>query len=343
MTHLHVDPLSLVNDGLMTIFFLAVGLEIKRELVVGELRDPRVATLPAVAAVGGMVVPAVLYAAINSGAPGARGWGVPMATDIAFALGVIALLGPRIPSPVRLFLLTLAVVDDVGAIIVIAIWYSGTIQVGWLAGAAAFAAVIGIAHRSGRHGVALHVLLGVALWYCTYRSGIHPTIAGVVAGLLATAGGPRAVAERWEHALAPVVGFVIVPVFAFVNAGVRLDGDVLDRSGPRLVVIGTVVGLVVGKFVGVLGASWLAVRLTPVDLPTGAGWRHIGGVGALAGMGFTVSLFVAGLAFPGHPALESAAKVGVLAATAIAAVVGAVVLGTVGRRAGTRRTRPDLR
>ena len=341
-THLHLDPLSVVDDGLMVIFFLQIGLEIKRELVVGELRDPRVATLPAIAAIGGMVVPAALYAAVNAGAPGAGGWGVPIATDIAFALGVIALLGPRIPSPVRLFLLTLAVVDDVGAILVIAVWYSGTIQMGWLAVAGAIAITIGVAHRRGHHAVPLHVLLGIALWYCTYRSGIHATIAGVVTGLLTTAGGPRPVAERWEHALAPVVGFVIVPLFAFVNAGVRIEPEVLGVHGPRLVVIGTVVGLVVGKLVGVVGASWLTIRLTSAELPTGLTWRDLSGIGALAGMGFTVSLFVANLAFD-DLALVSAAKVGVLIATTLAAVSGAVVLGRFGSRVGARRSGQDVR
>jgi NhaA family Na+:H+ antiporter len=265
-----------------------------------------------------------------------------MATDIAFALGVVALLGPRIPSPVRLFLLTLAVVDDIGAIVVIAVWYSGTIELGWLAAATAIAIVIGLAHRRGFHAVPLHVVLGVALWYCTFRSGVHATIAGVVAGLLATAGGPRPVAERWEHAIAPLVGYVIVPAFAFVNAGVRIEPDVLGRRGPLLVGVGTVVGLVVGKVVGVVGASWVVVRFTPTRLPEGTGWRHLLGVGALAGMGFTVSLFVANLAFD-VASLESAAKVGVLAATAIAAVSGAAVLGTVDARAGARRTGQDVR
>jgi NhaA family Na+:H+ antiporter len=342
VTRLHLDLQAVVDDGLMAIFFLSVGLEIKRELVVGELRDPRVATLPALAALGGMVVPAAIYALINAGAPGSGGWGVPMATDIAFALGVIALLGPRIPSSVRLFLLTLAVVDDVGAIVVIAIWYSGTVSLGWLAGAAAVAVAIWLAHRRARHGTSLHVVLGLALWYCTFRSGIHPTIAGVVAGLLAPVTG-AGVAPRWERRLAPFVGFVVVPLFALVNAGVRIEPGVLDGHGSRLVVVGVVGGLVAGKFVGVVGASWLTVRFTRFELPAAMSWRHLAGVGALAGMGFTVSLFVAGLAFADRSTLEDAAKLGILAATAIAGVSGAIGLGTVDGRARARRVGEDLR
>jgi len=311
-----------VNDALMALFFFVVGLEIKRELVVGELRFPRTAALPAMAALGGMAVPAVLYLAVNAGRPGADGWGIPMATDIAFAVGVVALLGPRVPSALRLFLLTLAIVDDIGAIVVIAVFYSSGIDGGALAVAGAVVVTIAVLRRLRAGPPALHLLLGLALWVAIYQSGVHATIAGVVLGLLT----PAASAERLERRLHPVTSFVVVPLFALANAGVAVAAGAFDPPGAAAVAIGIGVGLVVGKVLGVGGATWLAVRTGAGRLPSGVSGRHLVGVAALAGIGFTVSLFIAGLAFPAAPALESAAKLGILGASVVAAVVGSALL-----------------
>ena len=263
---------KVVNDGLMSIFFFVVGLEIKRELVSGELRDRRTASLPAIAALGGMLVPAAIYYAVNAGHAGSRGWGVPMATDIAFAVGVVTLLGPRVPPALKLFLLALAIVDDIGAIVVIALFYGG---------------------------------------------GIHPAIVGVAVGLAL----PVRWGERIEGRLHPLSSFVIVPVFALANAGVAMRVERVDAR----VATGVVAGLVVGKIVGITGATWLAVRAGFASLPTGATWPMIAGIGAVAGMGFTVSLFVTDLAFE-RAALADSAALAVVAATAVAGVAGWVWL-----------------
>ncbi|MDX6584999.1 MAG: Na+:H+ antiporter, NhaA family, partial [Solirubrobacterales bacterium] len=286
------DARHLVNEGLMTLFFLVVGLEIKRELVAGDLREWRTAALPAIAAVGGMVVPALVYVAVNAGRPGARGWGIPMATDIAFAVGVVALLGRRVPSSLKLFLLTLAIVDDVGAIVVIALFYSAGISLGALLVAAVTLAAMAGLRSVGVTWLPVFVVLGAGVWLALYESGVHATIAGAVLGLLA----PVAVAERLEHVLHPLTSFVIVPLFALANAGIVLGGGALDAPGATRIALGVGLGLVVGKLVGVSVASWLAVRLGIGSLPEGVGWGQLIGVAGLAGIGFTVSLFVAGLA-----------------------------------------------
>ncbi|QXC60109.1 Na+/H+ antiporter NhaA [Aquihabitans sp. G128] len=351
-----------IDDGLMVAFFLVVGLEIKRELAVGELRDRRAAVLPAAAALGGMVVPAALYLAVNRGGPGGRGWGIPMATDIAFALGVLALLGRRVPGPLKVFLLTLAVVDDIGAIVVIAVFYAGTIGWWWLLGGAIVVAVVLLARRAGVRHLAAYVALGAVLWLCLYQSGVHATLAGVVMGLLAPArplvgdlapddvagsldaAGDRSAraigptrllvresvspAERVAHALHPWTAFVVVPLFALANAGIEVSADAL--TSPSAVTTGVVVGLVVGKVVGILAFAWLAVRVGAGVLPAGVRWVQLLGVAALGGIGFTVSLFVAGLAFPGSRALAGDAKVGILVASIVAAVLGAAVLAATG-------------
>lgn len=259
---------TLVNDGLMSVFFLAIGIEVKRELAEGELRDRRHAAVPAIAAVGGMVVPAALYYAIARDG----GWGVPMATDIAFAVGVVSALGRRVPRAVVVFLLTLAVVDDIGAIVVILLFYS--------------------------------------------EGGIHPPLVAVAAGLLLPVRWTRA----WERPLTRVSTLLVLPVFAFANAGVSLDG-----AAATPVTVGIVVGLVAGKTLGITAAAWAAVRLGIGRLPDGATWRHLVGVGLVAGIGFTVSLFVAGLAYA-DPATVAEAKVGILAASSLAAAAGAVWL-----------------
>jgi NhaA family Na+:H+ antiporter len=315
-----------VNDALMTVFFFVVGLEIKRELVTGELRDRQRAALPAIAALGGMVVPALLFVAINLGSGAIDGWAIPMATDIAFAVGVLALLGPRVSSSLKLFLLTLAIVDDIGAIVVIAIFYSSGLDGWWLAGGVLTVLLVVVMSRLRVDHPLAYVIPGILLWYCLYKGGVEPTLAGVVLGLLTPARPRRGVPvlERLEDGLHPVSSFVIVPIFALANAGVVLGGDAITHALSSRVTIGIVVGLVVGKFVGIFGASTLAVRAGIGALPRGVHLRHIAGVALLGGMGFTVSLFITDLAFRGE--VIDDAKIGVLAATVIAAVLGTIVL-----------------
>ncbi|HEY3669523.1 MAG TPA: Na+/H+ antiporter NhaA [Acidimicrobiia bacterium] len=315
-----------VNDALMTVFFFVVGLEIKRELVTGELRDRQRAALPAIAALGGMVVPALLFVAINLGSGAIDGWAIPMATDIAFAVGVLALLGPRVSSSLKLFLLTLAIVDDIGAIVVIAIFYSSGLDGWWLAGGVLTVLLVVVMSRLRVDHPLAYVIPGILLWYCLYKGGVEPTLAGVVLGLLTPARPRRGVPvlERLEDWLHPVSSFVIVPIFALANAGVVLGGDAITHALSSRVTIGIVVGLVVGKFVGIFGASTLAVRAGIGALPRGVHLRHIAGVALLGGMGFTVSLFITDLAFRGE--VIDDAKIGVLAATVIAAVLGTIVL-----------------
>jgi NhaA family Na+:H+ antiporter len=315
-----------VNDALMTVFFFVVGLEIKRELVTGELHDRQRAALPAIAALGGMVVPALLFVAINLGGGGLDGWAIPMATDIAFAVGVLALLGPRVPSSLKLFLLALAIVDDIGAIVVIAIFYSSGLDGWWLAGGVLTVLVVVVMSHLGVDHPLAYVIPGIVLWYCLHEGGVEPTLAGVVLGLLTPARPRRRVPvlERLEHALHPVSSFVIVPIFALANAGVVLSGDAIDHALSSRVTIGIVVGLVVGKFVGIFGASTIAVKARLGALPDALGLRHLAGVAVLGGIGFTVSLFITDLAFRGETIDD--AKIGVLAASAIAAVAGSIVL-----------------
>jgi NhaA family Na+:H+ antiporter len=315
-----------VNDALMTVFFFVVGLEIKRELVTGELRDPARAALPAVAAIGGMVVPALVYVAVNAGGGQLDGWGIPMATDIAFAVGVLALLGARVPSGLKLFLLTLAIVDDIGAILVIALFYSSGVDALWLGAAALVVAAVIAMSRARVDRPLAYVIPGVLLWWCLHEAGVEPTLAGVALGLLTPALPRRGVPvlERLETALHPVSSFVIVPIFALANAGVLLTADAIDHAVASRVTIGIVAGLVVGKFVGIVSASALALRLRIGRLPDGLGLRHLAAVAVLGGVGFTVSLFVTDLAFRGQTVDD--AKIGVLAASALAAVLGIIVL-----------------
>jgi Na+:H+ antiporter, NhaA family len=315
-----------VNDALMTVFFFVVGLEIKRELVTGELRNRQRAALPVVAALGGMVVPALLFVAVNMGGNGLDGWAIPMATDIAFAVGVLALLGPRVPSSLKLFLLALAIVDDIGAIVVIALFYSRGLDPWWLLGALATVLLVVAMSRLGVDHPIAYVVPGIVLWWCLHEAGIEPTLAGVALGLLTPARPRRGVPvlERLEDGLHPLSSFVIVPIFALANAGVVLSGDAIDHALSSRVAIGIVVGLVVGKFVGIFGASTLAVRAGIGALPRGVHLRHVAGVAVLGGMGFTVSLFITDLAFRGE--MIDDAKIGVLAATVAAAVLGTIVL-----------------
>jgi NhaA family Na+:H+ antiporter len=354
---LHGDLHHWVNDALMVVFFFVVGLEIKHELVHGKLRDAKTAAMPALAALGGMVVPAALFFLINAGGHGARGWGIPMATDIAFAVGVVTLLGPRVPSSLKLFLLTLAIVDDIGAIIVIGAFYSSGLQPGFLVVAAAIIVAIVLVGRAGVVWLAPYLALGAALWLATYASGVHATIAGVVLGLLTPARRllPASVAKEWAldleadptaeemqamtrlarhsvspaeriaHLLHPWSSFLIVPLFALANAGVSIKADAFESAGAAAVTAGVVLGLVAGKTLGITGAAWLGTRLGIARLPEGATWKMMFGIAAAAGIGFTVSLFVAELAFT-DGALQDAAKIGVLAASTMAAVIGGVAL-----------------
>ena len=364
-----------VNDGLMTIFFFVVGLEIKRELITGELNDARKAALPILAAFGGMVVPAGLFLAINLGEASARGWGIPMATDIAFAVGVLALFGDRIPSGLKVFLLSLAIVDDIGAILVIAMFYSSDLSLGWLGIAFGLLLAVVASHRARVLWVPVYVVLGVGVWLATFESGVHATLAGVALGLLTPArptdpGGfndvvdtaaalpdePDAeslraislqaqevvsVAERLEHLLHPWSSFVIIPLFALANAGLLLSSDSLRDALTSRVTLGIITGLVAGKIIGISGMAWLAVRRGWGTLPEGVSPRHVVGVSALAGIGFTVSLFITALAFEDAGLIESA-KTGVFVASILAGVIGSLVLlrAADGGQRGPRQT-PD--
>jgi NhaA family Na+:H+ antiporter len=346
-THLTIGPTGhsitedlqhWVNDGLMTVFFFVVGLEIKRELVRGELRDPRTASLPAIAAVGGMVLPAALYLAVNFGGAGGKGWAIPMATDIAFAVAVLALAGPRVPANLKLFLLTLAIVDDVGAIVVIALFYSGTIAVGWLLGAVATVGVILVLQRLGVHRAVAYVLPALVLWVCVLESGIHATIAGVVLGLLTPAHplGGRETLEDIETRLHPWSSVLVVPLFALANAGVHLGGGRLNAALDSRVAWGIVIGLVVGKPLGILAATTIGRRLRVGRLPEGVTLAQILAAGAVAGIGFTVALFVADLSYRGARLDE--AKAAILVASTIAGVLGFVLIRLTTRRPVTRET-----
>lgn len=354
----HDSLVHVINDGLMAVFFFVIGLEIKREWVVGELRDRRAAVLPVVAAIGGMVVPALLYLAFNAGTANAHGWGIPMATDIAFALGLVALLGSRVPNSVKIFLLTLAIVDDIGSMVVIAVFYAGAIDWGWLGAAAATVIVIASCKALHIRWHVLYVLLGLFLWLATYNSGLHATIAGVVLGLMTPAYPFQSdaasevavetierhpgvtveevrrvwwllresvpVTDRLEDVLHPWTSFVIVPVFALANAGVEVVHG-LSGSGAR-VLAGVTAGLVIGKLVGIFGASWITIRLGWGRLPSQSSWRELAAISAVAGIGFTMSLLIADLAF-GTTASPTAnhAKAGLLVASVLAAVLGTLL------------------
>jgi NhaA family Na+:H+ antiporter len=378
----HILELSLhdfVNDALMTLFFLLVSLEIKRELVFGELRDPKAAALPILAALGGMVVPALIYVAFNLGGENLRGWGIPMATDIAFAVAVVAALGSRVPLGARLFLLTLAIVDDLGAILVIAIFYSGGIAFWWLLGAIASVGLAMFLQRVRVRAVAVYVVIGVLGWYALHESGVHATLIGVAFGLITPAYAllpPHRYPEvagklvhevveraeddvvtaeeheandhtlreirrltretqsplhRIETALAPWVAFLIVPLFAFANAGVPYPDVPLGEWLTDPVVLGIAVGLVLGKTVGIFGFGFLAERTGLGRYPTGMNARHLLGVSMVAGIGFTVAIFIANLAFTDAEVTE-VAKLGILVGSFVAAVGGYLILRTSGKQ-----------
>ncbi|MFN2400421.1 MAG: Na+/H+ antiporter NhaA [Gemmatimonadaceae bacterium] len=364
-----------INDGLMAVFFFLVGLEIKREMLVGELASARLAALPIAAAIGGMVVPAAIYVAFNAGGPGARGWGIPMATDIAFALGVLALLGPRVPAALKVFLAALAIADDIGAVLVIAVFYTADLSWASLAlGGGLLAALIAV-NRSGVRHPAIYLLLGVALWGAFLSSGVHATVAGVlfamtipsrtrinedefvrrakeslrefeqacgpdtsvlsnnqqqeaVHALEGACEGVQAPLLTMERKLHALVAFGIMPLFALANAGVRVSAE-LFAGISWAVTLGVFVGLLLGKPLGITALSWLSVRRGMAALPGAVRWRELHGVSWLGGIGFTMSLFIANLAF-GTTNLLDSAKIGILLASLAAGVVGWALLRDVG-------------
>jgi len=320
-----------VNDGLMTLFFLLVGLEIKHELQDGALSSWRKAALPVVGAIGGMLVPAVLYTLVARGTDANAGWGVPMATDIAFALGVIALLGDRVPAGLRIFLAALAIADDIGAVLVIALFYTPSVSVPALGVSAAVLGLLLLLNARGVGTTWPYVVLGGVLWFAVYRSGIHASIAGVLLSVAIPARGMDNVQDRLESVLQHPVTYGVVPIFALANAGVTFP-EQLGGFLTQPAVLGASIGLVLGKPIGIVGAAWLAVRLRIAQLPDDADWARVMGVGILGGIGFTMSLFIATLAF-GESTQLDAAKVGVFIGSLTTGLAGALVLGRVGSRA----------
>ncbi|WP_073170196.1 Na+/H+ antiporter NhaA [Pseudomonas asturiensis] len=319
-------PLLLwINDGLMALFFLLIGLEVKREVLEGHLSKPSQIVLPGAAAIGGMVVPALIYVALNTGNPEAlSGWAIPMATDIAFALGVLALLGKRVPVSLKLFLMTLAIIDDLGAIIVIALVYSGELsQLSLILAAVSIIALI-VLNRLGVSKLAPYLLIGLVLWVCVLKSGVHATLAGVVLAFCI----PLRTRARTsplltlEHSLHPWIAYGILPLFAFANAGVSLAGVTMD-SFTHPVPLGIAAGLLLGKTLGVFGLTWLAVKTRMASLPKDANWGHVLGVSILCGIGFTMSLFVGSLAFePGVSAFAGEDRMGILTGSILSAIIG---------------------
>ncbi len=325
-------PLLLwINDGLMAIFFFTIGLEIKREFLGGELSDPARVVLPVVAAVGGMSVPAIIYSAINWGDPVAiRGWAIPSATDIAFALGVLALLGTRAPKSLKIFLMTLAIIDDLGAILIIAVFYTSNLSLLSLAVAAAAVLALLVLNRRGVIGIAPYLLMTLVLWTAVLKSGVHATLAGVIAAFFipyrAPPGDKLTQLERLEQDLHPVVVFAILPLFAFANTGISFENITL-QSFLHPVSLGIALALFFGNQVGVVGFSWITVRLGFARLPQGAGWMHIWGVSMLCGIGFTMSLFIGSLAFEqGGPELGVDDRLGILAGSLLSGSLGFLIL-----------------
>lgn len=377
-----------VNDGLMALFFLLVGLELKREILVGELSSLKDAALPVVAAAGGMVVPALIYAAFNAGSPAASGWGIPMATDIAFAVGILVLLAWRIPRNLIIFLTALAIADDLGAVLIIALYYTADLDLRFLGAASALLAALSLFNRAGIRHTLLYAVFGVLLWYALHESGIHATLAGVLLALtiparpahtphqferrmdglqaafradrrdaqttdhplsnfrmasIAEAVERSAVAvqsplQRIEHGLTPWVTFLVIPIFALTNAGIDLLHVAWDEALSSRVTIGVMTGLVLGKFVGISLFSWIAVRLGLARLPSGVQWKHLMGAAWLAGIGFTMSLFIAQLAFQDREIVEQA-KLGILLGSAISAGIGLPWLFWAGSMTETPDTR----
>ena len=329
-------PLLLwVNDLWMAVFFFLVGLEIKREVLAGELASVKQASLPAVAAVGGMLVPALIFVALNRADPVAlRGWAIPTATDIAFALGILMLLGSRVPASLKIFLTAVAIIDDLGAIIVIALFYTAQLSLPMLLAAGSGIVLLFLLNRARVMHIGPYVVIGLVVWVCVLKSGIHATLAGVATALAIPlrdkqGGSPL---ETTEHALHPWVAFAVLPMFAFANAGVSLEGVSLGTLAQGIP-LGIALGLVLGKAIGVFGASWLLMRITGASLPAGASMQQFLGVCVLCGIGFTMSLFIGGLAFDGQgAAYETQVKLGVLGGSLIAGLIGSALLLGAGRK-----------
>jgi len=340
-------PLLLwINDGLMAVFFFLIGLEIKREFLEGELSDRSRVILPAIAAAGGMAVPALVYVAFNHGDPAAlSGWAIPTATDIAFALGVLSLLGDRVPHSLKLFLLTLAVIDDLGAIVIIALFYSSDLSVTSLLVAAGALLALLVINRRGVARIAPYILIGLVLWVGVLKSGVHATLAGVVLAFFIplrdarTGGSPL---TQLEHMLHPYVAFLILPLFAFANTGISFAG-LSPQSLLHPVPLGIAAGLLIGKQVGVFGCTWLAIKLGIGKLPEGAGWMSLYGVAALCGIGFTMSLFIGSLAAEQiGTGMMVDNRLGILGGSVLSAIIGYLVLAwSLGRTKGTDRPHSD--
>jgi NhaA family Na+:H+ antiporter len=384
---LHLDKTlhHWVNDGLMTLFFFVVGLELKRELMVGELSKPRQAALPIFAAVGGMVVPALVYVAINSNGDTINGWGIPMATDIAFALGVIALLASRVPKSLITFLVALAIVDDLGAVVVIALFYTEQLVWEFLFMGMALTALLGVMNMAGLRQPLIYFIVGVLLWFALLQSGVHATLAGVITAFMIPAlpkfdpasfskrmhemldkfddslekdnniltnqdlhgvvqtiengvHGVETPLQRLEHTMHMPVALLVLPIFAFFNAGVTIDFANIGAAFSNSVTLGVGAGLIIGKFIGIVGASWLALRLGMATLPPTVTLSHISGAALLGGIGFTMSIFIAELAFAGQPDMILQAKLGILGSSLLAGVVGYLWLYRLGNKTAQAQT-----
>ena len=345
--HAYLGPMSVghwINDGLMAVFFLLVGLEIKREMLDGQLASWGRRTLPGIAALGGMAVPALIYVGFAHGDPEAlRGWAVPAATDIAFALGVISLLGQRVPASLKIFLAALAILDDLGAVVIIAIFYTDSLSLLALGADGVILVLLFLLNRAGTRQLWPYLLLGALLWFFMLQSGVHATLAGVLLALCIplrhrpggaddTANSPL---HRLEHGLTRWVNFLILPIFGFANAGVSFVGMSPEALlGP--VSLGVGLGLFIGKQIGVFGGAWLAVKLGVAERPAGATWPQIYGTALLCGIGFTMSLFIGLLAFPTHPEMQDAVKIGVLGGSVVSALCGAALLRVTGRALDAR-------
>jgi NhaA family Na+:H+ antiporter len=328
-----------VNDALMVLFFFVVGLEIKRELVVGELNDRSKAIMPLIAALGGVLVPGLIYVSLNAGGAGADGWAIPMATDIAFAVAVLALLGKRIPPGVRLLLLSVAIIDDVIAILIIAVFYSKDISLVWLAVGAGGILAVWLLQRLDVDRILAYVVVGVVVWIAFLSSGVHATIAGVILGMMTPAHPVkgRHVIEDLEHRLHPYTSLLIVPIFALANAGIAISGPIIADASASMIFWGVALGLVFGKVLGIGAGVMVARKLKLGTLPQGVVTGHVWGVAALGGIGFTVSLFIAELSFEAEQLLEYA-KMGIFAGSIVSALIGILILLRVSKRPVGQRT-----
>lgn len=332
--HLKYPLLLWVNDGLMAIFFLLVGLEIKRELVEGELSSPSKAALPIIAALGGVVVPASIYTLFNAGTESAGGWGIPMATDIAFALGIVTLLGDKVPVSLKIFLAALAIADDLMAILVIAVFYTTELHITYLLYAASVLVLLVALNRTGVRKLIFYLVPGAFIWYFIHHSGIHATIAGVITAMAIPASRQKEVyspLENLEHAIVKPVNFFIMPLFALCNTNIAFEAGMVDGLFTPLG-LGILLGLFIGKPLGITLATWISVKTGLCRLPQGATWAHLLGVGMLAGIGFTMSIFIAMLSFKGLHHLESEAKFSILAASLLSGTAGSFFLLSLQKR-----------